>query len=79
MDAFPGKGSGVRAEEAQVGKRVVVRRPLRRADCLGMGGTIAEVWGDNHRHVALDVLPEDGESCLYWQHELEAEIDAKDA
>jgi len=67
----PQERSEVRVEEAQVGKRVAVRWPLQRAECLGIEGTITRAWGGNHRYSALDVLLDEGDTHLFWQHELE--------
>jgi hypothetical protein len=41
-------------------------------------GTIEKRWGDPG-YAALDVLLDDGTLGLFWHHELEEEVDAKDA
>jgi hypothetical protein len=75
------EGSGgrevvMRSEEAQIGKRVKVRKDHRTANWQGREGTIAKRWG-NPCYIALDVLFDDGDWQLFWYHELE-EIDSKD-
>jgi hypothetical protein len=75
------EGSGgreifMRSEEAQIGKRVRVRKDHRTANWQGREGTIAKRWG-NPCYIALDVLFDDGNWQLFWYHELE-EIDSKD-
>ena len=75
------EGSGgreifMRSEEAQIGKRVRVRKDHRTANWRGQEGTIAKRWG-NPCYSALDVLFDDGNWQLFWYHELE-EIDRID-
>ncbi len=77
--AAPRAEPRVLSEEARIGKRVRVRegartRPILRASA----GTIEKRWGDPG-HAALDVLLDDGTLRLFWHHELEEEVDAKDA
>ena len=60
----------MRSEEAQIGKRVRVRKDHRTADLRDQEGTIAKRWGDP-RYPALDVLLDDGNWQLFWYHELE--------
>ena len=60
----------MRSEEAQIGKRVRVRKDHRTADLRDQEGTIAKGWGDP-RYPALDVLLDDGNWQLFWYHELE--------
>jgi hypothetical protein len=63
----------MRSEEAQIGKRVRVRKDLRETNLRGQEGTIAKRWG-NPDFTALDVLLDDGDWQLFWHHELE-EVD----
>jgi hypothetical protein len=69
------KGSEIlmKPDEAQIGKRVRVRKDHRKTDFRGREGTIAERWG-NPGYPALDVLLDDGGWQLFWFHELE-EVD----
>jgi hypothetical protein len=69
------KGSEIlmKPDEAQIGKRVRVRKDHRKTDFRGREGTIAERWG-NPGYPALDVLLDDGNWQLFWFHELE-EVD----
>ena len=60
----------MRPEEAQIGKRVRVRKDHRKAESRGREGTIAQRWG-NPDYPALDVLLDDGDWQLFWYHELE--------
>ena len=77
--ATPRVGPRVLSEEARVGKRVRVREGARRRPALpALVGTIEKRWGDPG-HEALDVLLDDGSLRLFWHHELEEEVDAKDA
>jgi len=63
----------LRPEEAQIGKRVRIRKDHRKANLRGLEGTIAKRWG-NPCYPALDVLLDDGYWRLFWYHELE-EVD----
>ena len=63
----------MRSEEAQVGKRVRVRRTHSTAHLRDQRGTIIKRWGDP-RYAALDVLLDGGKCQLFWYHELE-EVD----
>jgi hypothetical protein len=63
----------VRSEEAQIGKRVRVRKDHRKVELRGLEGTIAHRWG-NPNYSAFDVLLDDGDWQLFWYHELE-EVD----
>ena len=75
----PRAGPRVLSEEARVGKRVRVREGARRRPALpASAGTIQKRWGDPS-YPALDVLLDDGTLRLFWHHELEEEVDAKDA
>jgi len=65
-----GREWGVRSEEAQVGKRVRIRKDHLTANLQGQEGTIAKRWG-NPYYTALDVLFDDGNWQLFWFHELE--------
>jgi hypothetical protein len=65
----------MRSEEAQIGKRVRVRKDHRKTNLRGQKGTIAKRWG-NPAYPALDVLLDDGNWQLFWYHELE-EIGAR--
>ena len=58
------------SEEAQIGRRVRVRKDYRTPDWRGKAGTIAKRWGDPS-YTALDVLLDDGGRQLFWHHELE--------
>jgi hypothetical protein len=60
----------MRPEEAQIGKRVRIRKDLRKTTLRGLEGTIAKRWG-NPGYPALDVLLEGGGWQLFWYHELE--------
>ena len=60
----------MRPDEAEIGKRVRVRKNLRTTDLRGQEGTIAKKWG-NPGYPALDVLLDDGGWHLFWYHELE--------
>ena len=60
----------MRSEEAQIGKRVRIRKDHRNAQMRGQQGTIAKRWG-NPGYPALDVLLDDGVWQLFWFHELE--------
>ena len=65
--------------EPRVGKRVRGREGARRRPALPVSvGTIEKRWGDPG-YAALDVLLDDGSLRLFWHHELEEEVDAKDA
>jgi hypothetical protein len=67
------------SEEARIGKRVRVREGARRRPTLpAPAGTIEKRWGDPS-YPALAVLLDDGTLGLFWHHELEEEVDAKDA
>jgi hypothetical protein len=57
-------------KDAQIGKRVRVRKNLRTTDPRGQEGTKAKRWG-NPGYPALDVLLDDGDWQLFWYHELE--------
>ena len=65
----------MRSEEAWVGKRVRVREDHRSASLRGREGTIVQRWG-NPSYAALDVLLDEGNSLLFWFHELE-EVDER--
>ena len=70
-----GRGGGeilMRSEEAQIGKRVRVRKDHRETNFRGREGTIAKRWG-NPGYPAFDVLLDEGEWELFWHHELEGE------
>src|SRR5215210_9315960 len=73
-----GVGCGIvmRSEEAQVGKRVRIRKDHLKANLRGQEGTIAKRWG-NPYYTALDVLFDDGNWELFWFHELD-EVDEDD-
>jgi hypothetical protein len=73
------EGSGIfmRSEEAQVGKRVRIRKDHLTANLRGQEGTIAKRWG-NPYYTALDVLFDDGNWELFWFHELD-EVDEEDS
>jgi hypothetical protein len=60
----------MRPDEAQIGKRVRIRKDLRTTNLQGQEGTIAKRWG-NPGHPALDVLLDGGGWQLFWYHELE--------
>jgi len=60
----------MRSEEAQIGKRVRVRKDHRKRSLGGQEGTVAKRWG-NPAYSALDVLLDDGDWQLFWYHELE--------
>jgi hypothetical protein len=60
----------MKPEEAQIGKRVRVRKDHRKTDFRGREGTIAKSWGDPG-YPALDVLLDEGDWRLFWYHELE--------
>jgi hypothetical protein len=60
----------MRSEEAQIGKRVRVRKDHRKANLRGREGTIAHRWG-NPDYPALDVLLDEGDWQLFWYYELE--------
>jgi hypothetical protein len=68
------KGRGgeifLKPEEAQIGKRVRVRKDHRKTDFQGQEGTIGQRWG-HPDYPALDVLLDDGVRQLFWYHELE--------
>ena len=70
MQVSRGSEIFVRPEEAQIGKRVRVRKDHRKAELQGRVGTIAQRWG-NPSHPALDVLLDEGDWQLFWYHELE--------
>jgi hypothetical protein len=63
----------MKSEEAQLGKRVKLRKGHRTANLRAQEGTIAKIWG-NPAYTALDVLLDDGDWQLFWYHELE-EVD----
>jgi hypothetical protein len=67
----------MRSEEAQIGKRVRVRKDHRKAELRGREETIAQRWG-NAGYPALDVLLYEGDWQLFWYHELE-EVDEDDS
>ena len=60
----------MRSEEAQIGKRVRVRKDHRKANLRGREGTIAHRWG-NPDYPALDIFLDEGDCQLFWLHELE--------
>jgi hypothetical protein len=66
------KGSEIlmRPEDAQIGKRVRVRKDLRTTTLRGRQGMIAKRWG-NPGYPALEVLLDEGHWQLFWFHELE--------
>ena len=66
----------MRAEQAQIGKRVRVRKDHRKAESRGREGTIAHRWG-SPSYPALDVVFDEGDWQLFWYHELE-EVDEDD-
>jgi hypothetical protein len=66
----------MRSKEAQIGKRVRVRKDSRTGKAQAQEGTIAKRWG-NPAFTALDVLLDDGNWQLFWHHELE-EVDEDD-
>ena len=66
----------MRSEEAQVGKRVRVRKNHSMARLREKEGTIVNRWGDPC-YAALDVLLDGGNYQLFWYHELE-EVDEDD-
>ena len=65
----------MRSEEACVGKRVRVREVHDSTRLRGREGTIVQRWG-NPSYAALDVLLDEGNSLLFWFHELE-EVDER--
>jgi hypothetical protein len=67
----------MRSEEAQIGKRVRVRKDHRETNWRGREGTIAKRWG-NSAYTALDVVLDDGNWQLFWFYELE-HLDEEDA
>ena len=60
----------MRPEEAQIGKRVRVRKDHRKAEMRSREGIIANRWG-NPTYPALDVLHYEGDLQLFWYYELE--------
>jgi hypothetical protein len=60
----------MKPEEAQIGKRVRVRKDHRKAELRAREGTIVHRWG-NPMYPALDVLHDEGDWQLFWYHELE--------
>ena len=60
----------MRSEEAQIGKRVRIRKDHRKANLRGREGIIAHRWG-NPDYPALDVLLDEGDWQLFWYYELE--------
>ena len=60
----------MRSEEAQIGKRVRVRKDFRTANLRGQEGVIVKRWG-NPGFTALDVLLDKGDWQLFWYYELE--------
>ena len=66
----------MKSEEAQIGKRVWVKKDSRTGKARAQEGTIAKRWG-NPAFTALDVLLDDGDWQLFWHHELE-EVDEED-
>ena len=50
----------MRAEEAQIGKRVRAKTDFRKANLRGQEGTIVHRWG-NPNYPALDVLLDEGD------------------
>ena len=65
-----GRATPMKSEEACVGKRVRIREDHSMANLRGRRGTIFQRWG-NPSHAALDVLLDEGNSLLFWFHELE--------
>jgi len=60
----------MKSEEAQVGKRVRVRKDHHNANLRGQEGTVAKRW-ENPAYSALDVLLDDGDWQLFWYYDLE--------
>ena len=70
---------GSAAGRQRIGKRVRAREGARRRPALPAPvGTIEKRWGAPG-YPALDVLLEDSTLRLFWHHELEEEVDARNA
>jgi hypothetical protein len=61
----------MRSKDAQVGTRARAHDNCLNPEMRGKVGTIAKRWGHSD-YVALDVVLDDGESHLFWHHELES-------
>ncbi|MGI8909945.1 MAG: hypothetical protein ACR2JR_05235 [Rubrobacteraceae bacterium] len=59
----------VTSEEARPGMKVRISDGHRRPALRGLIGTINQRYGDSS-YVALEVLFENGQSELFWHHEL---------
>lgn len=60
----------MRSEEARVGGKVRIVEGYRDPKMRGRSGRIAQKYGHPDRS-ALEVIFEDGESKLFWFHELD--------
>lgn len=60
----------MRSEEARIGIRVRVRADHRRSEFRDRPGTIEQQYGSPH-YAALEVRFENGDSQLFWHHELD--------
>ncbi len=56
--------------EARTGTVVRVKEGYRKADLVGMRGTVQKCWG-HPEYMAVDVRLEDGRTELLWFHQLE--------
>ena len=56
-------------QEARTGAVVRVKEGYRKADLVGMRGTVQKCWG-HPEYMAVDVRLEDGRTELLWFHQL---------
>lgn len=65
------------AQEARTGTVVRVKEGYRKADLVGMRGTVQKCWG-HPDYAAVDVRLEDRRTELLWIHELDV-VERNDA
>jgi len=61
---------GVRSEQALVGKKVRVRDERYEPELRGVVRSVLRCYGEPE-YLAVEVMPKDGRSRLFWHHELE--------
>ena len=64
----------MRIEQARVGKMVRVRGDRHEPQLRGVVGSVLRCYGEPE-YLALEVIPKDGRSRLFWHHEVVEEFE----
>jgi hypothetical protein len=57
-------------DRARVGKKVKVRGDRYEPEVRGVVGSVLRCYGEPE-YMALEVIPKDGRSRIFWHHEVE--------